>query len=730
MISLYNTVNRKKEILTPVDKGFFSMYTCGPTVYRDAHIGNMRSYLMADWIKRRMLYSGYDVTHVKNITDVGHMRQEILEQGEDKMIAAAIAEGKTAKDIADFYTNRFLEDEEMLNIIPANHFPKATDNIQEMIKIVEDLLSKGFAYEVDSNVYFQISKFENYGKLSGNIHDSQLFEAMRIETDTNKRDPRDFTLWKNAEPGRELKWPSPWGEGFPGWHIECSAMSIKYLGEHFDLHTGGVDNIFPHHEGEIAQSESFLNHSFVSHWVHGQHLLADGVKMSKSAQNAYTVSDLSERNIDPMAFRYLCMTARYRTRLNFTFTSLKASEKALNRLKRLYVEWSEDLSDINAESESDILEWESKFISKIDDDLNLPEAVSLVWALADSSISNSAKYKLINKFDEILGLDLSKTLNMYRIPDSIKQTLEVRSELRSVKQYEEADSIREKINLEGYKINDFSSGNYLARLKDPSELRDEKWETISSSSNISSNIYAPSEFNFSIGLIVDGYFDDLKRCVNSIFAHDEHNATELIILDNGNENQIASDIESLADEFESIKVIHSDHRLVDASAKNALIKSSKGEMFVLIDTSVEFTGSFLLRLKELLLQDNVGVVGYAGLKTETLLHFHDGEGESGDVDAMQAYCFAFNRKSIREVGLMRECFRFYRNLDIDFSFQFKEKGYRIIADNNLPITLHIHRGWDDLPSNQRDDLSRKNYGKFLKKWRNREDLLLSNYVSE
>ena len=218
--------------------------------------------------------------------------------------------------------------------------------------------------------------------------------------------------------------------------------------------------------------------------------------------------------------------------------------------------------------------------------------------------------------------------------------------------------------------------------------------------------------------------------MNSIFAHDQHNSIELIILDNGNENQISNDIESLADEFQSIKVIHSDHRLGDASAKNTLIKSAKGEIFVLIDTSVEFTGSFLLRLKKLLLQDNVGVVGYAGLKTETLLHFHDGEGESGDVDAMQAYCFAFNRNTIREVGLMRESFRFYRNLDIDFSFQFKEKGYRIIADNDLPITLHVHRGWHDLPSTQRDDLSRKNYGKFLKKWRTREDLLLSNYVSE
>ena len=725
MLSLYNTVNRKKEILTPVNEGRFSMYTCGPTVYRDAHIGNMRSYLMSDWIKRRMLFSGYQVIHVKNITDVGHMRQEILEQGEDKMIASAIAEGKTTQEIAEFYTNRFLNDEKILNIIPANYFPKATDHIEEMITIIDDLISKGFAYEIDSNVYFQVDKFENYGKLSGNIHDSQLLEAMRIDTDPNKKDPRDFTLWKNAEPGRELKWKSPWGDGFPGWHIECSAMSIKYLGNYFDLHTGGVDNIFPHHEGEIAQSESFLNCSFVSHWVHGQHLLADGVKMSKSAQNAYILSDLSDRNIDPMSFRYLCMTARYRTRLNFTFTSLKASETALNRLKRLYVSWSQDSSKLTSEILSDMSDWEGKFISKIDDDLNLPEAVSIVWALTESSMPGSAKYNLMNKFDEILGLNLSKTLNMYQLPVTVKKDLDERSDLRSTGKFDEADFIRNQLGIKGYKIHDVSSGKYLARLKDPSELLDEKWETISSSSNVLSNIDSPSELKCSIGLIADGYFDDLKRCINSILSHENSEDIEIIILDNGNDEDIASDIESLSKQFSTIKVIHADHRLGDAASKNVLIKSAKGEIFILVDTSVEFTGSFLSRIEKLLLPDDVGVVGYAGLKTETLLHFHDGEGESGDVDAMQAYCFAFKRKSITKVGLMRECFRFYRNLDIDFSFQFKEKGYRIIADNNLSITLHTHRGWEDLPSTQRDELSRKNYGKFLKKWRNREDLLLS-----
>jgi len=726
LLSLYNTLNRRKELLTPVAKTHFTMYTCGPTVYRDAHIGNLRSYLMADWIKRRMLFLKYDVTHVKNITDVGHMRQEILEQGEDKIIAAAISEGKTTQEITDFYTKRFLKDEKILNIIPANEFPKATDHIKDMITIIEGLLSKGFAYEKGSNVYFEVSKFEDYGQLSGNINDSQLFEAMRIEADPYKRNPRDFTLWKNAEPGRVLKWDSPWGEGFPGWHIECSAMSMKFLGEYFDLHTGGVDNIFPHHEGEIAQSEAFLGRPFVSYWVHGQHLLADGVKMSKSAQNAYIISDLQNKNIDPMAFRYLCMTASYRSRLNFTFTSLKASEKALNRLKKLYVKWSFDSSNITSKEYSDISEWENIFFSKIDDDLNLPEALAVIWALKESMMSDSAKYALINKFDEILGLNLSSTLNMYKIPDSVKNTLNERIDLRSAGEYKLADSIRTTLNVKGYKINDLSSGNYLTRLKDISEIRDEKWRSISSSNNVFSNIDEVSEFKYSIALIVDGYFDDLTRCINSILSHENEESKEIIILDNGNTNDVADKIESLAKEFPNIKVIHADHRIGDAASKNILLKSAKGDVFVLVDTSVEFKGPFLLQLGQLLNDQNVGIAGYNGLKTETLLHFHEGEGFSGDVDAMQGYCFAFKRDSIKKVGFMRECFRFYRNLDIDFSFQFKDKGYRIIADNNLPIVLHKHRGWDDLVDNQRDELSRKNFGKFLKKWRNREDLLLSN----
>ena len=245
MLELYNTLTKQPEPVRPIEEGRVKMYTCGPTVYRDAHIGNLRSYLMADWIRRALEVQGLEVTHVKNITDVGHMRQEVLEQGEDKVIAAAIAEGKTPAEIAQFYTERFEKDEQKLEILPAHFLPKATGHIQEMLEIVERLVEKGYAYEVEGNVYFEVSKFPGYGKLSGNLQDADLLEAVRVEADPLKRDPRDFTLWKRAEPGRDLKWPSPWGEGFPGWHIECSAMSIKYLGRRFDIHTAASTTYFP-----------------------------------------------------------------------------------------------------------------------------------------------------------------------------------------------------------------------------------------------------------------------------------------------------------------------------------------------------------------------------------------------------------------------------------------------------------------------------------------------------
>ena len=322
MLRLYNTLTKQVDEIHSIESGKIKMYTCGPTVYRYAHIGNLRTYMMADWIRRALLVQGLDVYHVKNITDVGHMRQELVEAGGDKMIMAALAEGKTIQEIAQFYADSFFQDEERVNILPAHVFPWATHHIPEMVTMVEQLVANGYAYEAGGNVYFDVPQFPKYGGLSRNFG-GNLLEGVRAEADPLKRDARDFTLWKAAEPGRDVKWDSPWGEGFPGWHIECSAMAHKYLGEKFDIHTGGVDNVFPHHEDEIAQSEGTFGDTHVSYWVHGQHLLADGAKMAKSSGNVFLLDDLASRGIDPLSFRYLCMTVRYRHRMNFTFNSLK-----------------------------------------------------------------------------------------------------------------------------------------------------------------------------------------------------------------------------------------------------------------------------------------------------------------------------------------------------------------------------------------------------------------------
>ncbi len=303
-IRLHNTLTRSVEPVVPVNEGEIRMYTCGPTVYRPVHVGNLRSYLLADWLRRTFELFGHRVIAVKNITDVGHMRQDAVDRGEDKVIAAALAEGKTPTQIAEFYEGAFREDERRLGILPATFYPRATAHVGPMIEIIERLLARDLAYVVDGAVYYAVKRFPDYGRLSGNVGEA-LRQGVRTEVDPNKRNPADFALWKRAEPDRRaLVWDSPWGPGYPGWHIECSAMSTRYLGERFDVHTGGVDNIFPHHEDEIAQSEGALGHPVVGMWVHGQHLLADGVKMAKSARNTLEVHEIEALGLDPLAFRY------------------------------------------------------------------------------------------------------------------------------------------------------------------------------------------------------------------------------------------------------------------------------------------------------------------------------------------------------------------------------------------------------------------------------------------
>ena len=725
MLNLYNTLTRQSEQVTPGEPGVVKMYTCGPTVYRDAHIGNLRSYLMADWIRRVLEEDEITVVQIKNITDVGHMRQEVLERGEDKVIAAAIAEGKTPAEIAQFYTDRFRLDEQKLNILQADVFPKATDHIQEMVEIVERLVGQGYAYEVQGNVYFEVSKFPGYGKLSGNIQDAELLEAVRVEADPLKRDPRDFTLWKKAEPGRDLKWPSPWGDGFPGWHIECSAMSIKYLGRRFDIHTGGVDNIFPHHEGEIAQSEGFTGEPVVGLWVHGQHLLADGVKMSKSTGNSFILADIEAQGIDPLAFRYLCLTARYRSRLNFTFSSLKSAQRALLRLRNRVWEWSMLPAALPSPNGESVNEWRSRFVDRVSDDLDLPGALALTWELVRSELPGQVKLQIVRDYDKVLGLALDNVVEAYHVPHDVEAQVEQRTRLRDESNYRDADAGRDTLEGSGYVVEDTRASTRV-RPKTAWEKRQEEWPTVSSSSEVASLLDEADIADFTIGIVACNYKDDVKRCLNGVLRWLDAYRAEVLVVDNCSSDGTGEWLEQTAASDPRIRVIHTDHTLGEGAAKNIILKQGRGKTIVLVDTSVEVEGDTLGRVDKLLADDTVGVVGPFGVRTDDLHHFHEGEGEAGDMDAMQAYYVAFRRHVLKDVGLMRESFRFYRNLDLDYSFHFKDKNFRIIAEPSLPVRLHEHRVWSDLAEGERDELSRKNYRRFLDMWGGRADLLVSN----
>lgn len=457
-------MTRSIEEFKPINPPHVGIYTCGPTVYREVHIGNFRTYLMADILRRTLLYNGYEVLHIKNITDVGHMRT--VGQGQiDPIIEEALKEGKTPKLLSEHFTKLFLEDEKKLNILPATKYPKATEYIEEMIKIISELVKRRYAYETDGTVYFDVKKFKNYGQLSGNtlLKMDKLLKAVRVSVETDKKDSVDFALWKKAEPGRLMAWDSPWGKGFPGWHIECSAMSMKYLsGEQsrtIDIHTGGEDLIFPHHEDEIAQSEGVTGKKFVNYWVHGGYLLIDGEKMSRSKGNVYTILDLESKKFDPLAFRYLTFTVHYRSRMNFTWEALEAAQTALQKLREHVREWGKP--------EIGCAEYEQRFLDAINNDLNMPEALSIVWELVKSDYPGKAKLQSLLKFDEVLGLGLSNVSSIkyqaLSIPKSVAELIKERERLRKEKKWQEADQIRVKIEEMGYLVEDVNGSTKVKK---------------------------------------------------------------------------------------------------------------------------------------------------------------------------------------------------------------------------------------------------------------------------
>ena len=720
MLSVYNTLTKRVEEIQPIEPGVVRLYTCGPTVYRHAHIGNLRTYLMADWIRRVLEVSGVQVYHVKNVTDVGHMRQELVETGGDKMILAALAEGKTTQEIAQFYTDSFHRDETRLNILPAQVFPLASQHIPEMVSVVERLLANGYAYQAGGNIYFSVGQFKGYGKLSRNTG-ADLLEGVRVEVDPLKRDPRDFTLWKTAEPGRDVKWDSPWGEGFPGWHIECSAMAHKYLGEQFDIHTGGVDNIFPHHEDEIAQSEAAFGKQHVQHWIHGQHLLADGAKMAKSSGNVFLLDDLVERGFSLLSFRYLCMTVRYRHRMNFTFNSLKASEKALTNLQQRVWVWK-SLPPL-AEPPSQSEEWRRQFWATVQNDLDLPGALALTWEMVRSDLPGQAKLALLLDFDRVFGLGLDQVPASYPAPEPILAAIDQRGLLRKQADYSSADPLRASVRAKGYLVEDTADATRI-RPKTSLEQREERWRSVSSSREVESFLDRPSRYDFTFVLNAYNYLDDVQRCVGSMLAYSHDYPVEIIVVDNGSTDGTAEWLEELQAGYPNVRAIHCDHVIGDAAGKNIGLKQSLGKNIVILDGSAEIVGDILGPISQQLADPSVGLFGPYGLATEDTRHFHE-DVDQGEADAIQAYCMALRREAVSSVGLMRECFRFYRNLDIDYSFQFKDKGYRIVADSSLPLVRHEHRQWTGLDEGQRDELSRKNFGRFLRRWGDRPDLLVA-----
>lgn len=456
---IYNTLTNKKEELKTINDHEVRMYSCGPTVYSFAHIGNLRTYVFMDSLRRTLAEDGYSLKGVMNITDVGHLTSD-ADEGEDKMEKAAKAQKKSPLEIAAFYTSIFEKDVASLNIGLPEIVPRATEHIQEMIDFVRGLEEKGYAYETSDGIYFDILKYGKYGVLSKLDLEEQLAGA-RVEVNSEKHHPADFALWKKAPKEHLQQWESPWGMGYPGWHIECSAMGRKYLGDTFDIHTGGVDHIPVHHENEIAQSTALLGHPAVNYWMHGEFMMVDNGKMSKSLGNTYTIADLEKNGIMPLTFRYFCLNAHYRNKINFTWDAIKASQKAYIRLLEA-VKSNEGASD---DASKECEEAYKLFMEACNDDLNIPKALGILWNLLRSGKKSQQIYETALKMDKILGLSLEKGYVEPKedIDEELLKKLEARNQARKEKNWALSDSLRDEIKAAGYDIKDTPDGSVLVK---------------------------------------------------------------------------------------------------------------------------------------------------------------------------------------------------------------------------------------------------------------------------
>lgn len=455
-MKLYNTLTKKEEEFIPWHENEVTFYTCGPTVYHYAHIGNMRNYIGHDILDRTLRYLGYNVKRAMNITDVGHLTSD-SDTGVDKMVSSAKKEHKTVMDIARFYTDAFFHDFELLNNRMPDIVSPATANVDEYIKIINKLLKTGYAYKSGGNIYFDTTKLPDYYCLTNHKIDEMIVGVRNgVEEDQAKKNQNDFVLWftKSKFEDQELKWDSPWGLGYPGWHIECSGISIKYLGEHLDIHGGGIDNIFPHHTNEIAQSEAYLGHSWCKYWFHNEHLNDETGKMSKSKGDILTVTSLKEKGYNPLSFRYMCLLSHYRNQLTFSYNSLDGAENAykklLNKTTSLTFEDNVDTDIYN--------DWNNKFKACLEDDLNTANAITVLHDLLKSEVAMGTKYKLVSDWDQVLALDLLKK-EIKNVDDSevLKQIAE-RDEAKKNKNYELADKIRAELLEKGVILKDTKEG--------------------------------------------------------------------------------------------------------------------------------------------------------------------------------------------------------------------------------------------------------------------------------
>lgn len=467
-IQLFNTEIRSKEEFVPLSKKEVKIYSCGPTVYDYAHIGNLRAYVFADILKRVLEYNGYNVNHTINLTDFGHLTSD-ADTGDDKMMRGLKREGmevslENMRLLSDRYIKAFENDLESLNILEPSQFSRASDYIKEQIALIKTLEEKGYTYKTSDGVYFDISKFPTYGRL-GNIDIEQLQSGARVEVNSEKRNPADFAVWKNGE----LGWDSSWGKGFPGWHIECSAMAFATLGKQIDIHTGGIDNIATHHNGEIAQCESATGKQFSRYWMHAEHVLINSGKISKSDGGCPTLPELLEQGISGTDYRYWLLTSHYRSQVNVSTEALQGAKQALTRLKRLmYEDWADTKGKLNTA-------YHKAFVEAVNNDLDTPQAIALLWDLVkDTSVSEGDKKMTILEFDAVLALGLSQTteegkaalghLALSDVPEEIKAMVEEREVARIAQNWAEADRLRDTLKMKGYALEDSSEGPKLSKV--------------------------------------------------------------------------------------------------------------------------------------------------------------------------------------------------------------------------------------------------------------------------